>query len=235
MENPRFLFCDSDALVQIFVTKLLRILKQLSLDFAITAVIVPEVEVEIRRLRRQRFEPFLQKAVDEGCVKLFDDDQAESLLAEVGYPERRILDLLEKIQDLGSRLARHVGRGEAYSHAAGQYLSCPILSNDTSAVTTLRRHRLQTAVPVLHSFDLFCFGHSVGWIEESEFKALLQDLDAANERRHYHFRDAKWKSLLRTIGDFDCLLRLFDPPDRKAEHPKPPRTPTDTLYLTGKT
>ena len=231
MPNPDFLFCDSDVLIQLFLVKQTRLLDRLSSEYHIRPIVVSEVEGEIRNHRKfgQEFEqPFLDATRSE-ILGILDEDTFGNCLADCGFPLRLSENLWEKIQDLGNRLSSCIQGGEAYTHAAGQVLSMPILSNDYAAINTLRNSGCPTAVPALRSFDLFCFAYKQKWLDTGSFKSLLQALASKNEWIHQDFLGMPWPQLEEKIETFQCRLIAWE---KHGSSPPSPNRYMDPLYLT---
>ena len=129
----------------------------------------------------------------------------------------------------GNRLSLCVQGGEAYTHAAGQVLSMPILSNDYAAINTLRNSGCPTAVPALRSFDLFCFAYKQKWLDTGSFKSLLQALASKKEWIHQDFLGMPWPQLEEKIKTFQCRLIVWE---KHGSSPPSPNKYMDPLYLT---
>ena len=132
--NPDLIFCDSDALIQIFIVDATNLLQALKVDFGIEPVIMPEVEMELRWTKRfrNRFEQPLRKAVSAGRLAICDQALLQSHFGPTGPPA------FSAIQSLGATYHKKVGRGEAYTLAAATTLAVPALSNDFQAIKVLQ-------------------------------------------------------------------------------------------------
>jgi hypothetical protein len=159
--NPRILVCDSDALTQLFLANEIRPLKHLKDAYGIQPVIVEEVDVELRWMRKhkERFVPQLDKALKSSTLVILNASRFQSFLsaAPVGAS-------WERFQRLGAQYEGHIHRGEAYTFAAASTLDLPALSNDFNAIKTLEANMLSLATPVLRSFDLISFCFETGFL-----------------------------------------------------------------------
>ena len=115
MPNPRYLFCDSDALFQTFLTKQSQLLRLLARDYGIAPVIVPEVELELFSIRKfKHLSASVNKALRDGVLVRFD---AVTMSDYLGGNPNAAGPTYEAIQRSGTDYAKRVGRGEAYTFA----------------------------------------------------------------------------------------------------------------------
>jgi len=191
MPNPPLLLCDSDALAQFFLANEVRPLKHLKESYSIQPTIVQEVNLELRWLGRyrDRFVTQLEKTLKSGVVKILDPTYFQSFLghAPVGAS-------WAGFQSLGAQYYGYVGRGEAFTFAAGVVLGMPAMSNDFSAIKTLEANFLTLPIPVLRSFDLLAFCFENGLLElkacESVRNTLLKEREGlAKVFMHSSFED----------------------------------------------
>ena len=129
-------------------TLVTRLFRELRSNFDIQPVVVQEVETELRwtKHHRNRFEAHLKKAISTGCLAICD---VSFLQTHLGAPATATFS---GIQTLGRANGRHVGAGEAYTHAAALTLGVPALSNDFSAIRVLQHAGFQLPSPVLRFF-----------------------------------------------------------------------------------
>src|ERR1700693_5162549 len=135
MPNPGLLICDSDVLVQFFLSNELRPLRDLKVLFGIQPAIVQEVDAELRWLGHygSRFVPQLEKSLKNGLLVRLDKVLFQSLLGKAPPGTS-----WETFQSLGARYLGFVDKGEAYSHAAGVVLGLPVASDDFRAIEVLQ-------------------------------------------------------------------------------------------------
>src|SRR5690242_5714582 len=132
--SPPLLICDSDALVQLFICQELRPLKLLRKAHNIQPAITMEVDTELRWLGKykNRFVGPLEKTLKDSLLVHLDQRLFQSMLSDASpgtsWPS---------FQNLGGQYAKHVGRGEAFTFAAGVTLGLPALSNDFRAIQVL--------------------------------------------------------------------------------------------------
>ena len=177
MPNPRILACDTDSLIQLFLTakynKNLIPLRVLRDDYGIQPTIVAEVETELMWTRRYgaRFVPPLKKAIGNGLIEVLD----QQVLA------RHVGDSIAKsvyggFQALGQQYSRFTDPGEAYTFAAAVTMGEPALSNDKSALDALEYNGMALPSPVLRMFDLLALSYQIGTLEEKECNQARQEL-----------------------------------------------------------
>jgi hypothetical protein len=173
MPNPQLLFCDSDALVQLFLSNNLRPLQALKSTFHIQPCIVLEVEIELRWMKKHknRFVPHLDKALKNGVLTKLDQAAFQSHL-NTAIPGTS----WASYQALGQRYELVVQRGEAYTHAAAVSLNFPAMSNDGKAVLVLTSQMMSVAIPVLRLFDLLVFCHANGVLDTKECDDIRTEL-----------------------------------------------------------
>jgi hypothetical protein len=176
MSQPLLFFCDSDCLIQIFISNQIPLLKWLKAAYGVKTVIVPEVDYEVAWTVRfkDRFDRQLKKALSSGVISIFDYSRPEQLSSLLSSPQAVIT--AKAITQTGKGYALRVGAGEAYSHAACIHLGKHLLSHDKSAIKTLRSQGLTTAAPVLRLFDLICLAYRRGHMSEKDCDAVRQEL-----------------------------------------------------------
>lgn len=205
--NPRFLVCDSDALIQIFLSESTGLLRDLNKNFGVQPVIVTEVEGELswNGAHKNRFAGDLQKALTSKVLRILDSKIFKAELNQQG----RSSEEFAQYRATGTQYDGPVQRGEAYSHSAGIVLGVPVMSNDGSAIETLLASNLPTACPVLRYFDLLVFSYLTGHIDlvgcERIRKKLMSD---KREQRSVPiiFRNQSFESALTK---FTCRLEEF--------------------------
>lgn len=209
MASPLLLFCDTDCLIQLFITnKSSPLLRWYKAKYGLEAVIVPEVESELawHTKFRDRFDPNLRKALASGLIAVFDYSRPEQL--SPFFPAlQTAVAAAQAITQTGNEYSLKVGAGEAYSHAACVHLGMPLLSHDKSAINTLLMQNLQTAAPVLRVFDLLALAHGQGAMTTQVCNSIRQDLDRSREFLPKPFRHASFE---RGLSAFD--QRLFEAP-----------------------
>jgi hypothetical protein len=212
MPNPAFLLCDSDALFQFFIASELKPLQTLKNDYGIHAIIVPEVEVELYSNRKfsHRIEPILKKALARQLLEVFDKAILSRSIAGSGLAAGQAVDAVNlAIQAKGNQYYQHVGRGEAYTHAAAVFLGVPALSNDGTAVRALDQAGLPLPCPVLRAFDLIVICYNDGVMSESECDSFRQKLLSENERVPREFEKS---SFAGGVNNFYHRLRCSSEP-----------------------
>lgn len=226
--NPEFLLCDTDALIQILITRQGVLLARLKSDFGVRAAATPEVEIEIRNHRKfgQAFAKGFQHFADSGTITRFDSSEIKNLLGSRNYPSAQISPEVSRIQSIGNENYKTVDLGEAYVHAAAVVLHLPVLSNDFSAVQILADPKV--GVPTLEFFDLVVFGNGQGWIGNDKGEEIVTELKAQKEYVP--------KSFMAHDEFSDCCRafrsRLAYAP--AGSSPAPPRTFSDTLTLVAR-
>ena len=205
---PRLLVCDTDALIQIFIAQQGELLKKLKRIYGIQPVITESVEDELFRPRQRKashFQAKAQKALDNQALIILDERSIGAFTSNDRHTT------YNSIQLIGQKNNVAIGRGEAFSHAAGVVLRAPVLSNDTRAVEIADRRDLQVAENVLRAYDLFVLFHQIGQLTEDGCDEIRQLLTAAQETPPYAFRNRKFKDGLpyfcpRVVdGDFPKL------------------------------
>lgn len=200
MGNPPLLLCDSDALTQFFIADEIRPLKELQTRYGIQPAIVQEVDIELRWMRKfkDRFVPQLDKALKSTTLKVLDPAEFHSHvnIAPVGAS-------WAAFQALGAQYQGYVGRGEAYTFAAGLTLGLPAMSNDRSAIRVLEGKMLSVPTPVLRSFDLlaFCFHNDI--LPANACESVRSELLKHSEGLPMAFKHASFEN---GVKGFDARL-----------------------------
>lgn len=176
MPNPPVLLCDTDALVQVFITREFRPLRRLKDLYGIEPVILPEVENELSVVKNSRFDFDVRKALSNGTLQVFDQSLLGRRFAATGVPAATIGAAWSSIQSLGASYYRHVGRGEAYTHAAAVFLGAPVLSHDLRAVNVLLGVGHRVGTPFLRWLDLLVLFYQVGVLKAEECDRARQIL-----------------------------------------------------------
>src|SRR5688572_15065850 len=106
MPNPKYLFCDSDVLIQIFSIKQTSLLKTLKTKYGIAPLVVPEVEEEVywHKKFKSKFQQDMEKALGDGLLFRYVDSRDSTLLS----CDANVQAQAEKIKIV-------VGRGEAWT------------------------------------------------------------------------------------------------------------------------
>ncbi len=138
------------------------ILHSLGAEYGIQTVVTEAVDNEMEGNFRGKFRghdgPY-RKAIQKGVISILTQDWVRT---NFGPDDGGILD---EINSLGEELYTMVGRGEAYTHAAAMVLGVPCLTNDRSAVNTLKRAGSPVAATIFRSFDVLVFGLQIGLID----------------------------------------------------------------------
>jgi hypothetical protein len=175
------LFCDSDCLIQIFISNQVPLLRWLRANYGLEAIVVPEVDAELSRHQKfkDQFEADLRKAETSGIITVFDYSRPEVQLSFL--PPTQAATTMRAILTTGHVYRSRLGRGEAFSHAACAHLDMPLLSHDINAVRILLKNNLKTAAPVLRVFDLVVLAYHKQGISQKECKAIRQALQGSSE------------------------------------------------------
>lgn len=226
MHHQELLFCDTDCLVQLFISNKISILQWLRENYGCAAVIVPEVEIELswHAKFKDRFEPALRKAVSSGILEVFEYSRPEQLSAFFHILHAAAAASVA-IETTGRAYALKIGDGEAYSHSACIHLGMPLLSHDKSAINTLLLDNRQTAAPVLRVFDLLALAYQKGVLSLKDCDSVRQVLDRSGEFIPKVFKHASFEQGIKT---FDA--RLHELP-AGASRPTPCRSFSDPFYL----
>jgi hypothetical protein len=193
MPNPCLLPCDTDALIQLFLTaahtKSLIPLRMLKDDYGIQPAIVAEVEAELMQNRKfgAKFAPELRKAVGNGTLEVLD---AAAFAKYV--PAHLAKGVFGNFQTLGLQYNKHAHRGESYTLAAAVTLQTPALSNDKSALDVLDFNGLVLPTPVLRTFDLVSFCYQAGALDEKHCDSVRKELAQRNEHVPGPFKNASF-------------------------------------------
>lgn len=193
MDNPRVLVCDTDALIQLFLTathtKSLIPLRTLRNDYAIQPVIVAEVETELMSNRKHgaAITQELRKALGNGTIEILD---VTSIAKYV--PSHLAKGVFGNYQSMGQQYGKIADRGEAYTLAAALTLDVPALSNDISALRALDNANLPVPSPVLRSFDILAFSFQTGALVEKDCDAARKELVKRMEHIPAAFQNASF-------------------------------------------
>lgn len=172
------LVCDTDALIQLFLSSQGELLKKIKRIYGIRPVITEAVERELFRpgIRNgKQFQPQVQKALDNGALLLLDEHSLGSFTSN--DPHTTYIS----IQLEGRKNSNHLGLGEAYSHAAGVVLRAPVMSNDMKAIVVADRVGLATAKPTVRACDVFVLFRQIGELSEEDCEDIRKSLRAFNE------------------------------------------------------
>ena len=202
--RPVFLLLDADVTFQLFIGKVAKaVLDPLRKSYGLRAIVVPEVEIELRSHRRlgATIGPLFVKACGSGLIKILDADNYSDLLGLVASTTSHA-----SIQSLGRQYNYRVDRGEAYTHATGVSLSQPVASNDMNAVRTLRIAGEELPRPVLRTFDLIVFANQIGALSDADCDDLRKSLNDAGEGLPQAWEHASYIDGLSTF-----VPRLIDP------------------------
>src|SRR6185369_16498702 len=168
MANPPYLLFDTDALLQIYISRQVQILQELKRSYGVQPAVLPEVEEEVCWTKRfkDRFERDLRKTVTSGTLTIFEQPELQQhLLGGSGSPAAALAATKDLFQQ-GEKYNLYADTGEAYTHAIGSALRIPVVSNDFTAITALRDAGLSLPSPVLRFYDLIVFGYQVEILSE---------------------------------------------------------------------
>lgn len=219
------LFCDTDCLIQLFISDQTALLKWFRNVYGLSAIVVQEVEAELywHAKFRNRFESDLKKAIATGIISVFDYSRPELQLSFL--PVAQANTRAREILGTGRIYASIVGLGEAYSHAACVHLGTPLMSHDISAIKALHNRNLQIAAPVLRVFDLIVLAYHKKGMSSKDCKLARQALVRSNE----------WIPAAFARNSFEDGLRHYNPRlhDRADHGGSPPGCQNyyDPLYL----
>lgn len=223
MANPALLVCDSDALTQLFLANEVRPLRQLQGDYGVQPVIVQEVDLELRWLRKykDRFVAPLDKALKTSVLKVLEPSLFQSLLgtAPIGAS-------WAGFQSLGAQYEGRIHRGEAYTFAAAVTLEVPALSNDFNAIKTLEANLLALPRPILRAFDLLAFSLKTGLLELKACEAVRKELLRNGEGLPKAFMNASFDDGLKSFAS-----RLHDGPGSGGASPSSFSSPLHIVKL----
>ena len=227
-KNPEALLCDSDALIQIFISRQTRILVHLVEAYDVQPTVVPEVETEVSRNGRfgKRFEPTLIGAMGRGHIAPFDEADVRRLLTAREWPGTALDEEINRLAERSTRYHRHVDRGEAYTHAAGAQLRLPAMSHDGRAIKVLEGIPEVMPAPVLRMWDLFALAYDDGIVTVADGEQAVGHL--AGEHEYLP------PMLAQSKNNFRAFIEQLNSRLRKAPVGTSPRAPqlhTDTLFL----
>ncbi len=190
-------FFDSDALIQIFLAKQHQLISILSSDFRVSSFVMSEVEVEVRSHRRfgGLIKPQLDKAFKSRALRILDSSDLENMAQSMSTPIS-----LADIRELGKDYALDVGKGEAYTHAAGVLLDTPVVSNDLNAIKTLETNGKKLPPTILRSFDVFGFLYMEGYIDIRTAELSLKELKVQKEWMPRCLQNSSFEDGIRRIN-----------------------------------
>jgi len=197
MSNPPLLFLDTDVLIQLFLTNTQNILRSLKAEYDISAIIVPEVELEVTYTKKfqSRFDPPLRKAVSTGIITVMDPQSFGSIISNnMALQASTVGTSYADIQNLGRSYSRRIHRGEAYTHATAVSLGQPVASNDWNAIKVLQLAKIPLPSPVLRTFDLVVFAYESKILSGSDCEKLRQTLYREEEHIPKVFQRSSFKN-----------------------------------------
>ncbi len=212
MGNPAHLVCDSDALIQVFITRQRGLLVHLRENYGVQPAITQDVrsEVSVHSRFRAQFAPPLDRSLTSGALVLLETETIARGLAAAGHGRAAIDHLLQEYERTWEQYRLHVDSGEAASYAVAVTFGWPLLSHDNSAPRTLERLGLRVASPVLRFCDLLVFGVKTGQITEDECDSALKRLRSEREYVPFEFSDRR-RSMAERLGGFSCRLAEAEP------------------------
>jgi len=117
----------------------------------------------------------LKKAFSTNTIAVLN----RTLLGERDYKSAPAL--IDQIDHLGQSFALRIDRGEAYTHAAGNVLGVPTLSQDLAAIWALIGDGVAVQRPIRRAFDVLLFGVQVGTIDWATCAKVRRQLLKAKE------------------------------------------------------
>jgi hypothetical protein len=182
MPNPRLLFLDSDALIQVMLVSAFPVLRLLKSRYGVVSVIVPEVELEILSGKfAPRLGSTLKKAIDNGLIRVLEPDMFSQLLHDDPTQSITVGKSYSEIQTRGRAYNRRVDNGEAYTFAAATTLGQPCASNDKSAIDAMVASGLELPKHILRAFDIVVFAHQIEHSTENDCDGMRQTLVTEKE------------------------------------------------------
>ena len=205
--NPRILVCDTDALIQLFIANQGELLKRLKRRYGIQPVITEAAEEELTNPKQPKSKQFLaaaQKAIDNGSLVVLEERAMGAFTSNDPH------STYQSIQLAGQKYNLHIGRGEAFSHAAGMVLRAPVLSNDEKAIRVADRVGLKLAPFTLRAYDLFLLFHQNAELDDGVCENIRKKLASAGEEppacvRNMSFADGLGRVFPRLVdGGHPC-------------------------------
>lgn len=197
MSNPPLLFLDTDVLIQLFLTNTQNILHSFKTEYDISAIIVPEVELELIFTKKfgTQFNSPLRKAVSNGIITVMDSQNFSSIInSNAALQASTVGTSYADIQNLGVSYSRRIHRGEAYTHATAVSLGQPVASNDWNAIKVLQQADLPLPSPVLRTYDLVVFAYETKILSESACETSRKTLLSEKEFIPKMFRTSSFKN-----------------------------------------
>ena len=158
--NPfDLLVCDTDALIQIFCSGQVSLLRRLKTEYGIQCVIVEAVEDELLNPRQRHahcITQAFQKALGNESLLIIDRRNMGRFTSNDPH------STYDAIQLRGQEYHQTVDRGEAYTHAAALVLRAAAMSNDGRAIAALDRLDKALPSPYLRAYDIFLLFHQRG-------------------------------------------------------------------------
>ena len=159
---------DTTALIQLIIAEEVTPLRVLRQDYGVRLLVHESVESELKWRVQKTFPakvPTLKKVLTTNTVEIL----SRALLTDLGYKSSAALT--EQIETLGQQFNLRIDRGEAYTHAAGNVLGVPTLSQDLTAIWTLIDDGIDVPRPILRAFDTLLFGVQIAAINSIAFFA----------------------------------------------------------------
>lgn len=195
--NPAFLVCDADVVFQFFIAGFPAPLKCLRDRYGVQPIVVPEVDVELRRRPQSTEAKRYASALGHGHIAILDVAKIRANLAR--FPTE-VADLgaegiWSEIQTAAESYSLRVDTGEAYTYAAAVTLRVPMASNDARAIRTLRDQNLAVPSHVLRAFDLVALAVQSGAMTSKDADLMRGRLREKNQHlpkalEHASFEDA---------------------------------------------
>ncbi len=144
----------------------------LKLEYHVELVVVEAVQSELEWILQRRFSnklPVFRKALRKRTLSILDSD----FLENHAYGSAAVMS---EINRLGREFVVRVDRGEAYTHAAGNILRVPTLSQDIVALRKLRDAGIYVERPILRAFDILVFGLQIAKLTQNDCEQARKDL-----------------------------------------------------------
>jgi len=228
--NPRFILADTSALVPLFLSDTISVVKHLKSEYGTQVVITEAVESELRfiptvplkRAKFQRMPPMIEKSLGTGVLEVLDLNFMIRTFGNVGD------SLLKQANERGKFLANHIHRGEAYTHAAAEILgNAPVLTHDMIAVRGLFDQQLLLSRPILRAFDLIVLGYQVNHLTPEFCDDVRDGLFAIGELDSDAFRRSSFQA-----GLLKFYPRLLDRNRARVGSPNSVDVFDECLWLT---
>lgn len=194
MGNPPLVVCDTDALCQILLASAHDVLKCL-IHYGVQPIVAPVVGVEMRSTKK--FGAIVPDGFSKACAKglivvLNEREFRVPTKPSIADAKAASGTTWQEIEDRAARYELRADRGEAATFAAAVELKVPALSNDGSALRSMRYAALDLPVSVLRVFDLLALGRQTDHLSLATCDGIRQRLLLRNEWVPREFRNANF-------------------------------------------